>query len=605
MESGLAGIKFATASAVLLSGLLAATGQASAADLSVAFTGNLIGAVTDAAGIPQMGATVQLLNRYERVLSKVITASDGRFVFAGLPNDIYGVRVSQPSFLPAFKDSISVKPGEDSYLQIHLATLFSNIQVSYKIPAGTMSNDWKWALRSATATRPVTRYLPELKPRQVKEPGDPREPVFTDTHALVRWNGGDSFLPGDGAGDLGPLFALSTNVFGKNQVQVAGSLTPLMQDLSPVSVRSLAAAFERHNENSFLNTPEVTVSVTQFNRFGVPFAGGPQGQPLRVMSASVYQVADPLDVLHLEYGASAESVTFVQGVGRISPYARATLSLSPKTQLVAAYSDGGSPDSLVSHAPAQVAEEALSPASDLAEAVDALGRLPLMSSRNATLALQRTQNYELGFNHHVGRRTYSLSAFREQVWNGQLLVGGNVSSINQGNLLFDGFSKTAAYDIGDYSRFGATASVTQQITNYIDVGVAYGRMGGFSNAETNQMFGPEAQPSWRTKLDDVAGAKVRALIPISGTRLTAGYGWMQTGAIIPVHVFVTQNNIVSPGLNFSLEQPIPSPFGLPGHMELTADLRNLLAQGYIPVGGNPMLVMQAPRAIRGGLNITF
>ena len=85
--------------------------QVEAADAWLPVTGNLIGSVVDAAGSPQMGATVQLLNRYERVLAKAITASDGRFVFAGLPLDTYAVRVSQPSFLPAFRDRITVKPG--------------------------------------------------------------------------------------------------------------------------------------------------------------------------------------------------------------------------------------------------------------------------------------------------------------------------------------------------------------------------------------------------------------------------------------------------------------------------------------------------------------
>src|ERR1700722_10680093 len=172
LQSGLAGIKFA-ATTVLLSGLLATVGQANAADLSLIVTGNVVGSVMDAAGTPQMGATVQLLNRYERVLAKAITAADGRFVFAGLPLDTYAVRVSQPSFLPAFRDRITVKPGEDSYLQIHMATLFSNIQVTYKIPAGTMTNDWKWTLRTSTATRPVTRYLPELKAKQPHEQAEP------------------------------------------------------------------------------------------------------------------------------------------------------------------------------------------------------------------------------------------------------------------------------------------------------------------------------------------------------------------------------------------------------------------------------------------------
>ena len=193
-----------------------------------------------------MGAVVQLLNRYERIVAKAITTSDGAFVFAGLPFDTYGVRVSQPSFLPAFRDSITVKPGMDSFLRIHMATLFSNIQVSYKLPSGAMSNDWKWALRTSPATRPITRYLPELSRKQTAEGNQPRAQIFSDTHAMLRLNGGDAGMldTGMAIGDLGSIFALSTNLFGKNQLQLAGSLGQ-SNDFSQ-SVRGFAAVYQRH-----------------------------------------------------------------------------------------------------------------------------------------------------------------------------------------------------------------------------------------------------------------------------------------------------------------------------------------------------------------------
>jgi len=271
LQSGLAGIKFA-ATTVLLSAFLAPVGQAKAADLSLVVTGNLIGSVMDGGGTPQMGATVQLLNRYERVLAKAITASDGRFVFAGLPLDTYAVRVSQPSFLPAFRDSINIKPGTDSILRIHMATLFSNIQVSYKMPSGAMSNDWKWALRTSAATRPVTRYLPELKRKQ--DQTAPRAQIFSDTHAMLRLNGGDAGMidTGSATSDLGSIFALSTNLLGKNQLQIAGSLGQ-NSDFGP-AVRGLAAVYQRNAENAFMNAPEITLTVSQFSRFG-PLSAGP------------------------------------------------------------------------------------------------------------------------------------------------------------------------------------------------------------------------------------------------------------------------------------------------------------------------------------------
>ena len=126
---------------------------AGAAELALPLTGNLLGRVADSGGNPQMGATVELFNRYERSVALTVSAPDGRFAFAGLPIDIYSVRVSLASFLPAFRDRIAVKAGLDSILQIHLATLFSDIDLSYVVPTAAMTNDWKWALRTAPATR--------------------------------------------------------------------------------------------------------------------------------------------------------------------------------------------------------------------------------------------------------------------------------------------------------------------------------------------------------------------------------------------------------------------------------------------------------------------
>jgi hypothetical protein len=56
------------------------------------------------------------------------------------------------------------------------------------------------------------------------------------------------------------------------------------------------------------------------------------------------------------------------------------------------------------------------------------------------------------------------------------------------------------------------------------------------------------------------------------------------------------------GVNFYVRQPLPNI--LPWRMELTAELRNLLAQGYLPMGGHSVLTA-APRAVRGGLNFIF
>jgi hypothetical protein len=59
-----------------------------------------------------------------------------------------------------------------------------------------------------------------------------------------------------------------------------------------------------------------------------------------------------------------------------------------------------------------------------------------------------------------------------------------------------------------------------------------------------------------------------------------------------------------PGFNFYIRQPIP---GFGRHVEATADIRNMLAQGYLPmsVAGQRILLIQNPRSVRGGLSFTF
>jgi hypothetical protein len=61
-------------------------------------------------------------------------------------------------------------------------------------------------------------------------------------------------------------------------------------------------------------------------------------------------------------------------------------------------------------------------------------------------------------------------------------------------------------------------------------------------------------------------------------------------------------------LNLYIKQPIPRMGALPWRMEATADLRNLLAQGYIPlgmVGGQSVLLVESPRSFRGGVSFIF
>jgi hypothetical protein len=608
---------------VTLLGFLAVPNWASGADLSLPVTGNLLGNVLDANGTPQMGATVLLFNKYQRRVGKTLTAPDGRFAFANLPADFYSVQVSLASFLPVSRDKVPVKPGVDSILQIHLATLFSSIEVTYSLPTQAMTDDWKWVLRSSAAIRPITRFLPvdlsasaELDPQ--KHGLHPR--IFSGTHAMVSVSGGDGgLIDSDSAGtDLGTGFALSTNVMGKNQVQLAGTYG--QSGLAGPSAMGLCAIYSRNADAGLLNNPpEVTLTISQLGRVGPQSANGQfsegtgAGSPipeLRTMSLSFYNTADPLDNVHIEYGMTGESVDYLQHTSRISPFARITVGIGRVGQIVAAYSDGGRPDELNAHQQqSQSAAEVRSQNEDLIGAVNALARLPQISVREGQLELQRTENYEAGFTRVSGSRTYAASAFFEKVTNGRMNVDGDLSLLDSNDLLSDGVSRTSTYNIGSYRQHGYLTSVDQRLKDTIDVAIAYGRMGGFTGDPMGLGSDSENQRRFlNSGTYNIASANVKAVSPVTGTRILANYGWVDDRAVVPSHVFSTQNTYVTPGLNVLVRQPLPSFFGMPGRLELTADLRNLLAQGYIPLeagDGRRLLIVQAPRSIRGGLNFVF
>jgi hypothetical protein len=279
--------------------------------------------------------------------------------------------------------------------------------------------------------------------------------------------------------------------------------------------------------------------------------------------------------------------------------------------LIAAYSDGGRPDELAGHQQFQAATARIedSTGEQLLSTVNTLARLPQLSERNGRLELQRSQNYELGYARTSASRTFAVSAFHEDVSNGRVNVAGAISALDSGDLLSDGTSMTSSYNVGHYNRNGYLASVDQRVTESLDLAVAYGRIGGFTADANGFAESGAIQESFlNLKNHNFATANLQIRAPVSGTRISANYGWFDSGAVIPRHVFTTQNVYAEPGLNMMIRQPLPSLLGMPGRLEITADVHNLLAQGYLPVyagDGRKLLIVQSPRAIRGGLNFIF
>lgn len=570
-------------------------------------SGALAGAVTNTTGIPQMGATVLLYNRQERLCERALTDAEGKFSFASLLPDVYSIRVSLPAFVTAFKDNILVQPGVRSLLNVSLASLFSSIQLV--APASgepaVMSEDWKWVLRTASATRPILRVLPGWT--GIDPNAQPRHTttIFSETRGLVRVSGGDGGqASGSGdAADLGTAFALATSLFGANQLQVSGNLGYTPQSGMP------SAGFRTTYSRSIGGvSPEVSLTMRQLflPRIGDALAGGPAagGVPaLRTMALNIANETALSESLRLQYGFSLDSVTFLDRLHYFSPYARLSYALPRNSELDFAFTSGnGRPD---------LARQGAAPdMGGLQQDINALSRVPRVSLLHGRPQVQRGENFEVGYSRVIGSRTYRLSGYREQVSNAALTIVAPGGLYTGGDILPDMFSNSSIFNAGNYHTLGYTASVTQKMGEHMNLTMMYGSVGVLTplSNEVPSENPDDLRSMIRSARRNAVTMRTALVIPGIGTHVVTSYQWMDQRSATPGQLYSTEQIRPDPGLNIYVRQPIPSGFNLPWRMEATADLRNMLAQGYLPLSladGRRILLIQNPRTFRGGLSFIF
>lgn len=587
---------------ILVTGLLCAASLATAAT-PAKLAGSIAGVVRDAAGVPQMGATVVLYNRSERPVQRALTNDKGMFGFASLAPDVYAIRVSLASFLPALKRNIVVQPGMQSLLNVSLASVFSSIELVYHGPGQgpIMSDDWKWVLRSSSATRPVLRFTPDISEPTRRASSTS---VFSGTHGMVKVSAGDQgrFSPLGTEPDLGTSFALATSIFGNNQFQLSGNVGYSSNTGIP------AAAFRTSYRRELPSgqSPEVRVTMQQMYlpvRAGDSWlTGQQQGTPaLRTLSATVLDRAQLTESVLFEYGFSLDSVTFLDRLNYLSPYARLTYDGGENGVFQFAYVSGTPPAELLTG----TGESHLEMQEDLAT----LALFPRVSLRDGKAKVQRTESMELGYHIKAGSRTYSIAAYQEAVSNAALTVVTGEDPPLNGDMLPDLFSRSWVFNGGEYRRLGYLASVTQGLGERLDVTVAYGSGGVLtaSRAVIEKGSPEELRSVIRPSRRHFLTARVSGVAPKTGTQFATSYQWANLRSLTPAHMYMTQRVREGLGMNVMVRQPIPSFGSLPGRLEATAELRNLLAQGYFPLtsAGRKAYLVHTPRSVRGGLSFIF
>jgi len=549
-----------------------------------------------------MGATVFLYNRYDELVRKGLSNEQGRFVFDALAPDLYSIRVILASFVPAERRNIAVLPSSENRLDINLTGVFSSIGVTSTpaAPGTLMTDDWKWVLRTSQATRPVLRFLPELGPRS-SSTSESASARFSNTTGVLALSAGDgqSFARGSQQ-DLGTAFAIATSLANSSRVQLSGNVSYAGSTGLPGA--GIRTSFSRPTTDG--SSSEVVVTMRQVylaQRSGSGIVMGSDNAPaLRTMSLAFLDKTELYDNLYLDYGFDFQSVSYLDRINYASPFVRATFDAGNQGRVRVAFTSGGQPTELLARDGQKSGE--------LQQDLAALALMPVISLSDSHVTVERTQNLEIGYERVSGSRTYSLGAYEETVSNAAFMLSAPADFLPAADLLPDLSSRSSIFNIGSYHRTGFTAGVKQALGGHAEVAVAAGRTGVLTAAGGDQSYVDsgalragigQAQRAWVT-------VRVAGTLPRAGTRLAANYGWTDFNVLMPAHLFVTQDISQDIGVNLYIRQPLPIG-GMPWRMEASAELRNLLAQGYLPLGGagTHSVLTNSPRSLRGGLNFIF
>jgi Carboxypeptidase regulatory-like domain len=543
---------------------------------------SISGYVRSAAGVPQMGAMVEVLGTAARNL-KVFTDENGFYSASGLLPGIYSVKAYSPSFLPALRERVGLQRGASVMVNLKLSGLFEAIQLpALRGPAD--DDDWKWVLRSAS-NRPILRMLEEgsLASASAAEGGG-------DKHGLDKGDlkGTLSFVAGSTPGgfgsssDMNTGFSVERSLFSSGTLALQGNVG--YNGGSPDTV--LRASYSRTQANG--SKPEVAFTM---RRLAAPGIDG-YGTALQAMALSASDQFTLGDILELRFGSELQTIQFLGRVTAFRPFGSADLHLSRNTVLEYRYATSepdGRMEKGYDSAPADLSESA-----------------PRVSVAGFSSTIERAHHHELSLAHRMGNTNLAVAVYSDRVAD-PALTGVGDASADGGEVLSDLYSDAFTYRGKQLDAHGMRVVLQRKLASDLTATLDYG-YGGVLDLTKADIALQDARRDTYTRDRHTASAKFSGTLPGSKTRWIASYRWISGQALTPVDMFNQSAGQSDPYLNIFLRQPIPRTGFLPGHMDAVVDIGNLLAQGYVPLigqDGRTVYLVQSARTVRGGVAFTF
>ena len=535
------------------------------------------GVVCNSAGVPQIGAVVQLLRPDLSVVASVYTNSAGHFVISSVLPGHYSLKAMGPSFLPSLRENVRVRTS--TVVNLTLNTLYEVMQWFPAQPRDgkDQEDDWTWTLRS-TANRPLLRWL-EDGPLVVVSDGRDTQPKLK---ARLMATGQAGTFGEDGQRisatiedtPAGSRELLARVDFSPNTNAGMESMLGFRQDLGLAgSVQSVAAV-------------TVNPAIT---------AGSAQG--LNEAGIRTSQTMHMGDALEAEVGSTQVFARFA--------------AQSPNTvftSLPFASVDWHSSDTTIHYRMSTIM-----PNPEAVDDSEAEAWLPEISTRAGGLVVEHGFHQEIGWERSTDVSGISVTFYSDSIKNPVVEGMGNFApAASSGDpvasaVLFDHVSGLFRTTGPNFSSTGMQASFDRQLPGGNRIRLSY------ANGDTLIISAQQPQSALNGMLAGIQPRYAQMYsLSLSGTidgtktHWRATYRWQPANTVTPVAPFAL--NADAPFLNLHFRQPIRLSRDNACGFEALIDVQNLLAQGYRPYvlsDGSLLLFSQDQRGFRGGLAFTF
>jgi hypothetical protein len=554
------------------------------APLSGAAPGSVSGTVRDSAGVPQIGAVVQLLRPDLSVIASVYTNAKGHFTIPSVFPGRYALKAMGASFLPSLRENVRVRTG--TVVDLTLNSLYEVMQWLPSEPRADNApkDDWVWTLRSA-ANRPLLRWLED----------------------------GPLVVVTDGSGAAPKLKARLMATGQEGTFGESGERFSATVEETPVNSRALLARVD------FAPGTDAGMESMLGFRQDLGFAGSVQ---------SVAAVA-----IHPEVDASGgEGAAGAEGLAEAAIRTWETLNLGDEmeaevgsTQVLARFA-GHSPNTVAAALPFATAGwrdgtstvryrmATFMPGGQQADETEAQAWLPQLSIRNGGLAIEHGLHQELGWERRSDASGVALLVYADNLDNPVMEAMGHFAAGSSAppapvaaTVLFDPASGLIRAAGPDFFSAGMLASMDHRLPGGNHIRLSYANGDALELGASRLPVGlAPLIASAHTRRAQSYAISLSGTIDGTDTHWQASYRWQPESTITRVAPFA--ENAAEPYFNLHLRQPIRLRSDGRGGFEVLLDVRNLLAEGYQPYllsDGSLLVFAQDQRSISAGLAFTF